>query len=121
MRNFLAVLVGVACLGQAALAQDDVAVSSADGGELRVLDKLTGDVTDLSLRAGDAGTIGFLQVRLNQCRYPTENPAGDAFIEVQVSYRNEAAFAGWLIASAPALHAMDHPRYDVWALRCMTS
>jgi hypothetical protein len=29
-----------------------------------------------------------------------------------------ALFEGWLIASAPALNAMDHPRYDVWALRC---
>ncbi|MDA9980314.1 DUF2155 domain-containing protein, partial [Yoonia sp.] len=30
-------------------------------------------------------------------------------------------FAGWMLASAPALNAMDHPRYDVWALRCITS
>jgi hypothetical protein len=27
-------------------------------------------------------------------------------------------FQGWLIGSAPALHALDHPRYDVWVLRC---
>ncbi len=30
-------------------------------------------------------------------------------------------FSGWMLASAPALNAMDHPRYDVWALRCITS
>lgn len=120
MRGFLTAL-SMSCLLASAGAAQDIAVTSATGGELRVLDKLTGEVTDLSLNTGETWAIGFLQIRLNQCRYPTANPAGDAFVEVQVSYQNQAAFAGWLIASAPALHAMDHPRYDVWALRCMTS
>lgn len=116
-------ILSLACLGllaPAGLAQD-TEVTSAAAGELRVLDKLTGEVTDLTLQAGETWAVGFLQIRLNQCRYPTANPSGDAFIEVQVAYRREAAFAGWLIASAPALHAMDNPRYDVWALRCITS
>ena len=30
----------------------------------------------------------------------------------------ETLFEGWMIASSPALMALDHPRYDVWALRC---
>ncbi|MCW8843320.1 MAG: DUF2155 domain-containing protein, partial [Rhodobacteraceae bacterium] len=29
-------------------------------------------------------------------------------------------FQGWMIASSPALSALDHPRYDVWVLRCKT-
>ncbi|MEO0381372.1 MAG: DUF2155 domain-containing protein, partial [Pseudomonadota bacterium] len=27
----------------------------------------------------------------------------------------------WMIASAPALSAMEHARYDVWVMRCTTS
>lgn len=27
-------------------------------------------------------------------------------------------FDGWMTASSPALSALDHPRYDVWPLRC---
>ncbi len=108
-------------LGAGFAAAQDQEVTSSTGGSLRVLDKLTGEVIDLELQTGETGRIGFLAVKLNQCRYPTANPSGDAFVEVQVSYRDDAAFAGWLIASAPALHAMDHPRYDVWALRCITS
>ncbi len=98
-------------------------VVTATGGELRVLDKLTGDVTDLSLQNGETGALGFLKVTLNECRYPAANPSGDAYVEVVVTYRDalEPLFTGWMLASSPALHAIDHPRYDVWALRCIMS
>ncbi len=95
-------------------------VTSAPGGTLRVLDKLNGETQDLELRNGVSRQIGQLLITLNDCRYPTNNPAGDAFAELTVTYRNEPepAFRGWMVASSPALNAMDHPRYDVWVLRC---
>lgn len=111
----------LALLAATATVAQDEEVTAATGGEIRVLDKLTGEVTDLALQVDEIGQIGFLTVKLTQCRYPTSNPSGDAFVHVQVSYRNDPTFAGWILASAPALNAMDHPRYDVWALRCMTS
>ncbi|MCG3267329.1 DUF2155 domain-containing protein [Yoonia sp. I 8.24] len=100
----------------------EVAVT-ASAGVVRVLDKLTGDHVDLTLQSGETGGLGFLQVTLNECRYPVENPAGDAFISLEIRYRTDAepVFLGWMIASSPALNAMDHQRYDVWALRCITS
>jgi hypothetical protein len=98
-------------------------VANGTGGELRILDKLTGQVADLSLIEGETATLGFLSVTLNECRYPIDNPSGDAFIQifVQDTKENTPLFSGWMLASAPALNAMDHPRYDVWALRCITS
>ena len=98
-------------------------VANATSGELRVLDKLTGEVTNLTLGEGETATLGFLSVTLNECRYPIDNPSGDAFAEILVQDTRESAplFSGWMLASAPALNAMDHPRYDVWALRCITS
>ena len=100
-----------------------LAVANATSGELRVLDKLTGEVTNLTLGDGETATLGFLSVTLNECRYPIDNPSGDAFAEILVQDTRESAplFSGWMLASAPALNAMDHPRYDVWALRCITS
>lgn len=102
-------------------AQD--AVTTASGGVVRVLDKVTALTTDLELKEGQSGTVGHLTVQLNECRYPTEDPLSDAFGELVILYREEVApvFEGWMIASAPALNAMDHPRYDVWMLRCITS
>lgn len=97
-------------------------VTSAAGGELRVLDKTTGQVTDLSLATGETQKVGPLSVTLGDCRYPTDNPNGNAYAEITIYYRDSAdpVFQGWMIASAPALNAMEHPRYDVWVLRCMT-
>lgn len=113
-------LVGLALASAPALAQQ---ISSADAAELRVLDKLTGEVTDVTVDRDTPQTVGSLLLQLSDCRYPTANPSGDAYAGLVVTYRDDPtpAFQGWMIASAPALNAMDHPRYDVWVLRCQIS
>lgn len=119
MKQLIAAIV-VAVLPGFAAAQDAV---TALGAELRILDKLNGIVTDVSLRTRETANLGYLRVTLDECRYPASNPSGDAYANLKVMYRNaeEPAFDGWLIASAPALNAMEHPRYDVWVLRCIRS
>ncbi|MEL6571966.1 MAG: DUF2155 domain-containing protein [Pseudomonadota bacterium] len=119
MRKILATL----CLAMMPGLATAQSATTALGADLRVLDKLNGIVTDVSLRAGETATLGYLSVNLKECRFPRDNPNGDAFAELLVMYRdNETpAFEGWLIASAPALNAMEHPRYDVWVLRCIRS
>lgn len=116
---------GVLALAIAAFASTVSAQEALDGtgGTLRVLDKVTGEVSDLELAVGESAEVGRLKITLDDCRVPRVNPTGDAYAQVTVFYSDNIspAFAGWLIASAPALHAMDHPRYDVWALRCSTS
>jgi hypothetical protein len=94
---------------------------TAQGGVVRVLDKINGTLTDLELASGETAEVGTLTVTMGECRYPAENPSGDAYALVSIRTRADetALFEGWLIATAPALNAMDHPRYDVWALRCL--
>ena len=123
MKHLLATLI-ICCAGPA-LAEDittTTAASDAPGGVVRVLDKTSGATIDLELRNGETGAMGALNVTLDSCRYPTDNPSGDAFEHLTIHYRAapDAVFSGWMIASSPALNAMDHPRYDVWALRCST-
>ncbi|WP_019955673.1 DUF2155 domain-containing protein [Yoonia vestfoldensis] len=98
-------------------------VVSGIGGEIRVLDKLTGAVTDLTLANGQSESIGVLSVMLGDCRYPADNVAGDGYARLIIHYRDSVTpiFSGWMLASSPALNALDHPRYDVWTLRCMTA
>lgn len=119
MKHVIAAAV-LALLPAFAAAQDAVTAAGAD---LRVLDKLNGIVTDVSLRTRETATLGYLRITLSECRYPASNPSGDAYANLRVMYRTaeEPAFEGWLIASAPALNAMEHPRYDVWVLRCIRS
>jgi len=96
-------------------------VAAGSGAMLRGLDRLSGSTTDIPVRAG-ASTIfaGRLSVELRECRYPAANPTGDAYayLSVRDVRTNAGLFDGWMIASAPALNALDHMRYDVWVLRC---
>jgi hypothetical protein len=100
-------------------------VSSATGALMRGLDKVSGEIVDMEIAAGGSTVFGDLRVSLTECRYPADNPAGEGFAFVQVQKISASAgqaplFGGWMMASAPALNALDHPRYDVWVLRCKT-
>ncbi len=110
----------VFCAGPLA-AQDKVA--SGNGAVLRGLDKVNGKTIDLQVNSGSTVEIFGLDVALGDCRSPAENPTGDAFAYLTIWNRGqaEALFDGWMIATSPALNALDHARYDVWVLRCMTS
>ncbi|MFN3723643.1 MAG: DUF2155 domain-containing protein [Paracoccaceae bacterium] len=95
-------------------------MASAPGGTLRLLDKVTGRVQDLSLSRGQSASQGRVTVQLDECRYPRDNPAADAQAHLTVIETAAAKplFSGWMLASSPALSAMDHPRYDIWVLSC---
>lgn len=95
-------------------------LASGTAGTLHALDKMSGDVIDLAMSVGSVATYGRLTVSLVSCRYPVENPASDAyaFLEIRDATNNEMLFRGWMVASSPALNALDHPRYDIWIGRC---
>lgn len=94
--------------------------SVAPGALLRGLDKISGQTVDFELRPGQRALFGRLTIQLNECRFPEGSRASDAFAGLQISEEGkpEPIFNGWMIASAPALSALDHPRYDVWVIRC---
>lgn len=98
------------------------AQTMASGGTavLRGLDKVSGLTTDIELAVGAGTEYGRLRIALLACRYPADNPNADAvaFLDIHESQRGERLFQGWMIASAPALNALDHARYDVWVLSC---
>ncbi|MHA6266547.1 DUF2155 domain-containing protein [uncultured Aliiroseovarius sp.] len=104
--------------GAAAVAQ----TGKATGAMLRGLDKVSGEPTDFTMNVGDTVEIGNLRVTLGECRYPTDNPSGDAYawLVIRDGTADDVTFEGWMIASSPALNALDHQRYDVWVLRCVT-
>ena len=89
---------------------------------LRALDKLSGRVEDLAIPAGSRDRFGRIEIDHAECRYPAGNPSGDAYalLRVRDTFANQVVYTGWMIASAPALSALDHARYDVWVLRCTT-
>lgn len=103
-----------------ALAQDGPQVAAAEGAILRGLDKVSGQTTDFTLRRGESARLGRITFTLDDCRYPADDPASNAYAHLTIFDESaaEPVFDGWMIAAAPALSALDHPRYDVWPIRC---
>lgn len=95
-------------------------ILSAQGAMLRVLDKMSGVVSNYDLATGQSRSTGRLTVQLDECRYPSDLPSGEAYAHLTILDSDLAApaFKGWMIASSPALSALDNPRYDVWVLSC---
>jgi len=97
-------------------------VLSGNGAVLRGLDKVSSVTRDIEVRRGETVSYGRLRITLSDCRYPEGTPArATAYLVIEDVRVTDPAFAGWMLSSAPALNALDHPRYDVWVLRCSTS
>lgn len=90
------------------------------------LDKITARITKFEVPIDQTGEFGSLRVTPRVCytRPPTEPPFTSAFVEVDVVQLNndvERLFTGWMFASSPGLHAVEHPVFDVWLIDCKTS
>ncbi len=95
---------------------------AADGtaAHLRALDTIVGTVSDLPVTVGESVQFGRLSISVSACRFLPENPSTHSFAFVTVSENPDQppVFDAWMIAAAPALSAMEHPRYDIWLIRC---
>lgn len=98
----------------------DGEIARGQGALLRGLDKVSGQSRDLALNVGESVSFGRLEVRLGECRYPAADPESDAFAQLTItdSRSRTALFTGWMIASSPAISALDDARYDVWVVSC---
>ena len=94
----------------------------AKGGVVRWLDKVSGETGDIELSRGQSAQNGRLTIQLDDCRYPSDDSPTEAYAHLTIldKLMDKPAFTGWMIASSPALSAMDHSRFDVWILRCLT-
>jgi hypothetical protein len=93
---------------------------------LRGLDKITGRPTDIVAPLNTAVTFETLTIVARYC-YSTpasETPETTAFVQIDDHRPDQSqrrVFSGWMYASSPALHPVDHPLYDVWVISCRTS
>jgi hypothetical protein len=90
------------------------------------LDKITGRITSFDVYMDETVQFGALQVTPRACytRPATEDPQTDAFVEVDeitLARKVQRIFTGWMFASSPGLHAVDHAVYDVWLTNCKMS
>jgi hypothetical protein len=87
------------------------------------LDKITGRIINFDEDIGETVQFGALRVKTDACytRPATEAANTDAFVEVdEITLQGEVKriFSGWMFASSPGLHAIEHPVYDIWLTDC---
>jgi hypothetical protein len=87
------------------------------------LDKITGRIVSFEVAIDETVQFGGLQMTPKVCytRPPTENPNTTSFVEVdEVTLESKVRriFTGWMFASSPGLHAVEHPVYDIWLVDC---
>lgn len=119
-------LIGLVPLPPGSVVGEDVTtveedpVTTGTGARLKGLDKIAGTVEEMTLQTGETVGLGWLQITLGECRYPVDNPSGEAFAWLVIREKAGEApvFEGWMIASSPGLNALDHARFDVWVLGC---
>ena len=87
------------------------------------LDKITGRIISFEANIDETVEFGALLVTPRACytRPITEPQNSSAFVEVDeitVAGTTKSLFGGWIFASSPGLHGVEHPIYDVWLIGC---
>lgn len=93
-------------------------------GSFSLLHKVTAKVREIRLPAGEEVTIGELTLMMQDClsASPEEPPETRSFLQVSEFKHgaDQILFSGWMFASSPAIHALEHPVYDLWPVACKT-
>lgn len=125
-------LAGAAAFSYSAAAQQEMPDPDEFEGTtvttVRALDKVTARVSAVKLPQDEPVRFGTLAITARYCwsRPPEETPETFAFLEIvdlkdeQDDTEPETVFSGWMVASSPALNALEHPVYDIWVTDCKT-
>ncbi len=93
-------------------------------GRFSLLHKVTAKITEIELTAGEEATIGDLTLVMHDCisAPPEEPPETRTFLQVSEFKlgTDRQLFSGWMFASSPGLHALEHPVFDLWPTACTT-
>lgn len=101
---------------------------------LRTLDKVTAITKDYDVKIGESLKFASLTIDVKHCEVkpPEAIPETFAFLqifeppqlrakereELKIEPETIKLFSGWMLASKPAISALDHPVYDVWVIGC---
>jgi hypothetical protein len=92
--------------------------------ELRALDKFTGERQRLTIDVEGEAFFQRMRINVRACyaRISARSAEGAAFVQIYDGKEEPPirVFSGWMFSNAPALSALDHPRYDIWVLKCNT-
>ncbi len=112
---------------QTAVSGTDVpAAVTEKSARVTVLDKQTNRLQTLVMVAGEAQTVGTLDIKLTKCLPDYAGQLGQdvAWLNVTENDTGNSSgtdwFSGWMFNTYPEVSTLDHPRYDVILQGCGT-
>jgi len=96
---------------------------------LQAVDKVTAETLRFEAKVGEPVRYKGVVMTVHACEGTAPDEGfSDAIAHVDIQAQPEGAsraparvvFRGWLFASSPALHPVEHPLYDVWLIACRT-
>lgn len=120
-KTVVAAVCGLLCLSAFAAKASGIDKNTA---QMQAMDKITGRVSVINVPVGGMVEFGSLSIVVRSCktRPMEETPDNFAFADIAdktLKGEDVNIFRGWMISSSPATHAVEHPIYDVWLLRCI--
>ena len=90
---------------------------------LQALDKVNARAQTLTVRVGETGHYGSLDIAVGGCFVRGADQPADATAQLIVRDRNAETpvFSGWMIRSAPYVSMLAHPIFDVRIAGCAAS
>ncbi|MBL1420185.1 MAG: DUF2155 domain-containing protein [Alphaproteobacteria bacterium] len=113
----VAIFISATSVAYAERINNEIAVFSA-------LEKVTAIIQTIEIPINETKKFGVFEVTPRVCysRSATERPKTTSFIEIDEISTDEIErkriFTGWMFASSPGLHAVEHPVYDIWLIDC---
>lgn len=92
---------------------------------LQAVDKVTAETLRFEAKVGEPVRYKGLVLTVHACEETASDEGfSDAFAHMDVQAQPDprqptrSVFRGWMFASSPGLHAVEHPLYDVWLIAC---
>lgn len=104
--------------------EDDLQMIPGRIAVLQALDKISARISTLKVPVGETVSWERLDIGVAKCALssPFDRPERAALLRVRERRRDlgpAEVFSGWMFASSPGLHAMEHPVYDVVVIDCL--
>ena len=87
---------------------------------LQALDKINARGQTLTVKVGEAGRFGTLEIAVKGCfvRAPDRPADATALLAVKDQRAEAPVFNGWIVRSAPYMSMLAHPIYDIRIVGC---
>lgn len=91
------------------------------------LEKVTATIETIEINLNDTKKFGIFEITPRVCytRSATERPQTTSFVEIDEVSTDQTdikrIFTGWMFASSPGLHGVEHPVYDIWLIGCKSA